>query len=142
MTPRLAGKRQAPRRTTVRRGRVANLSHVSDGSGAVESLFTYGALQAPDVQLDTFGRLVHGEDDALVGFRLDDGEVGDGRAPSAANRRRVLRHTGHPHDRVFGAVLHLSPAELDAADELAMAGARRISVVLESGLSAWVYVAA
>lgn len=128
----------------MRRGRVANLRPVSDGSGAVESLFTYGALQAPDVQLDTFGRLIDGEDDALAGFRLDDGEVGDDRSPSsqAAHRRRVLRHTGHPHDRVFGAVLPLSPAELDAADELLAAGARRVSVVLESGLSAWVYVAA
>jgi hypothetical protein len=117
---------------------------VSDGSGAVESLFTYGALQTPDVQLDTFGRLIDGEGDALAGFRLDDGEAGDDRGPSSSSvhRRRVLRHTGHPHDRVFGEVLRLSPAELDAADEFVMAGARRISIVLESGLSAWIYVVA
>ncbi len=140
----VAGKRRAPRRNPVRRGRVSTLSVVSDGSGTVESLFTYGVLQTPDVQLDTFGRLLHGEDDTLPAFRLDDGESGDERAapPAPAHRRRVLRHTGDPRDRVFGQVVRLSPDELDAADEYLMSGSRRISVVLTSGLSAWVYVGA
>jgi hypothetical protein len=38
--------------------------------------------------------------------------------------------------------VRLSPDELDAADEYLMTGSRRISVVLASGLSAWVYVGA
>lgn len=137
----VAGKRRAPRRTTARRGRVSTLSLVSDGSGAAESLFTYGVLQAPDVQLDTFGRLLHGDDDTLSAFRLDDGDE-RGVPAGGAHRRRILRHTGDPLDRVFGTVVRLSPDELDAADEYLMSGSRRISVVLESGLSAWVYVGA
>jgi hypothetical protein len=117
---------------------------VSHGSGTAESLFTYGVLQTTDVQLDTFGRLLHGEDDTLPAFRLDAGEGADERdAPAAgAHRRRVLRHTGDPRDRVFGTVVRLSPDELDAADEYLMSRSRRISVVLASGLSAWVYVGA
>jgi hypothetical protein len=123
---------------------VSNLSLVSDGSGTVEPLFTYGVLQTPDVQLDTFGRLLHGDHDTLPAFRLDDGESGDERGAPAANshRRRVLRHSGDPRDRIFGTVVRLSPDELDAADEYLMTGSRRISVVLASGLSAWVYVGA
>jgi hypothetical protein len=31
-------------------------------------LFSYGTLQQPDVQRATFGRLLRGEPDALVGF--------------------------------------------------------------------------
>nr|WP_307329089.1 gamma-glutamylcyclotransferase family protein [Microbacterium sp. SORGH_AS_1204] len=117
---------------------------MNDGSGTRESLFTYGALQAPDVQLDTFGRLVGGDDDTLSGFRLDDGEgpAERGAATMHGHRRRTLRHTGDPLDRVFGTVLHLSPAELEAADEYLMSGSRRVSVVLVSGVAAWVYVAA
>lgn len=117
---------------------------MSDGSGTVEPLFTYGVLQTPDVQLDTFGRFLHGEDDTLPAFRLDDGESADERGAHAAgaHRRRILRHTGDPRDRVFGTVVRLSPDELDAADEYLMTGSRRISVVLASGLSAWVYVGA
>lgn len=124
---------------------MSNLSHVNDGSETVESLFTYGALQEPDVQLDTFGRLIDGHEDSLSGFRLDDSDGTDGRgapATTTSSRRRALRHTGSPHDRVFGAVLQLSPAELDAADEYLMSGVRRTSVTLASGLTAWVYVAA
>lgn len=140
----LPRKRTIPRRSAARRRRMGTLGHVSDGSGTAESLFTYGALQAPDVQLDTFGRLLAGEDDALSGFRLADGEGGDERGGhlTSTPRRRILRQTGDPLDRVFGRVVHLSPVELDAADEYLMSGARRISVVLASGLSAWVYVAA
>ncbi len=139
-----AEKRRTPRRSALRRRRVGNLCLVDDGSETVESLFTYGALQRPDVQLDTFGRLIPGDEDSLSGFRLDDAETTEGRAnPAAAGHRgRVLRHTGAAHDRVFGAVLRLSPDEVDAADEYLMSGARRVSVVLASGLTAWVYVAA
>ncbi|MEV7828424.1 gamma-glutamylcyclotransferase family protein [Microbacterium enclense] len=117
---------------------------MSEGSGTEEFLFTYGALQAPDVQLDTFGRLIAGDDDTLPGFRLDDVESTDERGASMphGHRRRSLRHTGDPHDRVFGTVLHLTAAELDAADEYLISDSRRIPVVLASGATAWVYVAA
>ena len=120
------------------------MSPVSEGSGTGEFLFTYGALQAPDVQLDTFGRLIVGDDDTLPGFRLDDVESTDERGASTphGHRRRSLRHTGDPHDRVFGTVLHLTAAELDAADEYLISDSRRIPVVLASGATAWVYVAA
>ncbi|WP_307451192.1 MULTISPECIES: gamma-glutamylcyclotransferase family protein [Microbacterium] len=117
---------------------------MSDRPETVERLFTYGSLQASDVQLDTFGRLIAGRDDTLPGFRLDDVDGIDGRSnPSShTDRHRVLRHTGDAHDRVFGVVLPLSPEELEAADEYLLAGLRRASVTLASGLTAWVYVSA
>jgi len=54
----------------------------------------------------------------------------------------VLRRTGDPRDKVFGTVLVLTPAELDAADELLTPLFRRLPVTLASGRGAWVYVAA
>jgi gamma-glutamylcyclotransferase (GGCT)/AIG2-like uncharacterized protein YtfP len=43
---------------------------------------------------------------------------------------------------VFGRVLRVTPEELDAADEYEVSLYRRASVVLASGIRAWVYVAA
>lgn len=132
------------RRTARRRAALGSLSLVSDGSGPAECLFTYGTLQLPDVQLDTFGRLLDGEDDALPGYRLEWIDVGDERAAqlSGLDTHPILRRTDDPRDRVFGRVLRLTADELDAADEYEVSLYRRASVSLASGLRAWVYVAA
>ncbi len=132
------------RRTARRHAALGSLSLVSDGSGPAECLFTYGTLQLPDVQLDTFGRLLEGEDDALPGYRLEWTDVGDERVAqlSGLDTHPILRRTDDPRDRVFGRVLRLTPDELDAADEYEVSLYRRASVSLASGLRAWVYVAA
>ena len=142
-----AARRNPSRRTALRRSRVSSLGRVSDGTDA-ESLFTYGTLQSSDVQLDTFGRRVDGDDDALTGFRLewidatgvhDPGGVDT--ASALADRHRALRRTDDPRDRVFGSVLQLTADELDAADEYMATVSRRTRVTLSSGAEAWVYVA-
>lgn len=111
------------------------------GSGA-ELLFTYGTLQLPEVQLDTFGRLLSGEDDVLHGYRLEWTAIDDDRVArvSGLDSHPILRRTGDPRDRVFGRVLALTPEELDAADEYEVSLYRRVSVTLASGIRAWVYV--
>jgi gamma-glutamylcyclotransferase (GGCT)/AIG2-like uncharacterized protein YtfP len=53
----------------------------------------------------------------------------------------ILEHTGDSADRVDGAVLELTPAQLAAADEYEVDDYHRVEVTLESGLTAWVYVA-
>lgn len=122
---------------------MGSLGRVSDGSG-LEVLFTYGTLQLPDVQLDTFGRLVGGDADALPGYRLEWTDIDDERVAqlSGLDEHPILRHTGDAHDRVFGRVLTLTVEELDAADEYEVSLYRRASVTLASGIRAWVYVAA
>jgi hypothetical protein len=110
----------------------------------VELVFTYGTLQVPSVQRDTFGRLVTGDDDVLPGYTIDYVEIDDARVVqlSGAEVHPVLRHTGSPLDKVVGRVLALTEDELDAADEYEVAAYRRISVTLASGRTAWVYVTA
>ena len=105
-------------------------------------LFTYGTLQHAEVQLDTFGRLVAGEPDALPGYTIDYVEIEDQRVVdvSGLSVHPVLRATGNPLDKVTGVVLHVSAAELDAADAYEVSLYRRISVALTSGREAWVYV--
>lgn len=107
-------------------------------AGATEPVFAYGALQRPEVQLDILGRRVAGEPDALPGFRLEWRDAAD--PTSASPARPVIRRTGDARDRVFGTVLPLTIAELDAVDEYELARYRRISVQLAGGIRAWTYV--
>ena len=97
-------------------------------------VFSYGSLQKPAVQLATFGRLLEGNADALVGF-----ELGTAQNPRHTNVKR----SAHAGNRVAGMVFKLTDAELVTADEYERADAyTRIAVLLASGLEAWVYVEA
>jgi hypothetical protein len=109
---------------------------------ANQLLFTYGTLQQPDVQLDTFGRHVASEPDLLPGYRIDHAEIEDPRvvALSGLAVHPILRATGSPLDKVGGSVLAITEDELEAADEYEVALYRRIAVSLASGRTAWVYV--
>ena len=105
-------------------------------------LFTYGTLQHAEVQLDTFGRLLAGERDALRGYTIDYAEIDDARVAevSGLSVHPILRRTGNAIDTVVGTVVHITSDELDAADEYEVALYRRIAVTLASGRQAWVYV--
>ncbi|WP_248151627.1 gamma-glutamylcyclotransferase family protein [Microbacterium aoyamense] len=109
---------------------------------ANQLLFSYGTLQHPDVQLDTFGRLLTGEDDVLPGFTLDYAEIEDPRVVDLSGTavHPIVRTTGSHRDKIVGKVFWVSEDELEASDEYEVALYRRIAVVLASGRDAWVYV--
>jgi gamma-glutamylcyclotransferase (GGCT)/AIG2-like uncharacterized protein YtfP len=115
---------------------------VSEAS-ADQALFSYGTLQRPAVQLDTFGRLVEGEDDVLAGYTSQYVDIDDPRVVqlSGAAVHSVLRATGNDLDKVVGKVLWITEDELDAADEYEVSLYRRARVTLASGLTAWAYLA-
>jgi gamma-glutamylcyclotransferase (GGCT)/AIG2-like uncharacterized protein YtfP len=100
----------------------------------VALLFSYGTLQRNDVQVANFGRELKGRPDVLRGYV-----------------RRILGESGHanvepgsnPDDAVAGTLFELTEDELAAADKYEQpANYHRISVVLNSGARAWVYVSA
>jgi gamma-glutamylcyclotransferase (GGCT)/AIG2-like uncharacterized protein YtfP len=111
---------------------------------ADEAVFTYGTLQLPGVQRDTFGRLLKGEEDVLAGYTIDYVEIEDTRVAevSGADVHPLLRETGDARDKVVGMLLWLTADELEAADEYEVSLYRRASVTLASGRAAWVYVTA
>jgi gamma-glutamylcyclotransferase (GGCT)/AIG2-like uncharacterized protein YtfP len=93
-------------------------------------LFAYGTLQQGDVQRATFGRMLHGEEDALVGFER-----------STARNLANVTFTGQVGDRVTGLVFEVTDADLAAADRYEERAAyARITGTLASGREAWVYV--
>ena len=106
-------------------------------------LFSYGTLQLERVQLSTFGRLLHGTPDAMVGYRLEPVEITDPEviAISGTNMHTNLVLSDDPADEVSGTVFEITPAELAAADEYEVDDYQRVSVRLRSGGEAFVYIA-
>jgi len=109
---------------------------------ADQLLFTYGTLQHPEVQLDTFGRLLATEDDVLPGYTVDYAEIDDTRVVDLSGHtvHPIVRATGSALDKVVGKAMWVTEDELEASDEYEVALYRRASVVLASGRTAWVYV--
>ena len=107
-------------------------------------LFSYGTLQEARVQLSTFGRLLAGEADALVGFEPSQVFIEDAgiRMATGKTHHANVTFTANSEHRVSGTVFEITEEELAAADTYENAAAyTRISAVLASGRTAWVYVA-
>jgi len=106
-------------------------------------IFSYGTLQQEDVQLATFGRLLHGQKDELVGcepslVRIEDPEVV---AASGRTHHANVTFNGRDGSRVSGMVFEITAAELAAADRYEqLATYKRIAATLASGKQTWVYV--
>ncbi len=106
-------------------------------------LFSYGSLQQDDVQQSTFGRLLDGQKDELIGYapalvKIDDAEVA---AALGKTDHNDVRLNGDPKSRVAGTVFEISDAELAGVDQYEAAFRyRRVAARLASGRETWVYV--
>lgn len=106
-------------------------------------IFCYGTLQREDVQLATFGRLLHGQRDELVGGEPSQVAIEDPQLVAATGRTHDanVTFTGRADSRVSGTVFEITDAELAAADRYEAAAAyKRVPATLASGRPAWVYV--
>jgi gamma-glutamylcyclotransferase (GGCT)/AIG2-like uncharacterized protein YtfP len=113
-------------------------------SSAAHLLFSYGTLQLDAVQTATFGRVIAGEQDAIVGFQLGEVQITDPQvvAASGSDRHPALITAEDPAAEVDGMVFRLDDAELAAADEYEVDAYVRVRVPLRSGRAAWTYVLA
>jgi len=105
-------------------------------------LFSYGTLQQQNVQLATFGRLLQGNADSLVGYRqsmvaIDDPEVV---RTSGKTHHPIVKFTGAPEERVQGTAFDVTESELGQADRYEVSAYKRVVAPLLSGREAWVYV--
>ena len=108
----------------------------------IEFLFCYGTLQLEAVQMATFGRLLFGTSDALLGFELVPLEIGDPAviAMSGKATHTIAKFTGHDPDEILGTVFGVTPDDIRNADKYEVDACKRIAVNLRSGIRAWVYV--
>lgn len=106
-------------------------------------VFSYGTLQQEKVQLSTFGRLLQGQRDELLGFEPSSVRIEDPHAVATHGKTHHANVTfnGRSDSRVSGTVFEITDAELAAADEYERVDAyKRIAATLASGKQAWVYV--
>ena len=108
------------------------------------NLFSYGTLQKEKVQIELFGRLLNGSSDQLPGYKLSTVEIKD---ESVLQKSEEAFHpiaiaTENVLDSIPGKVLEISPEELAMADSYETADYKRVQVKLQSGKSAFVYIAA
>ena len=105
-------------------------------------VFAYGTLQEEDVQLSTFGRRLHGQQDELVGYepswvKIEDLEEA---ARLGKTHHANVKYNGREESRVPGVAFEINEAELAEVDHYEAASFyRRIAVRLASGRQAWVY---
>ena len=107
-------------------------------------LFSYGTLRQDNVQLSSFGRLLAGSPDALPGYKTEMIEITDPDVitTSGAAFHPMVIETGDHADEVAGTVFSITAKELAAADAYEVSDYKRVSAVLRSGKTAWVYVKA
>ena len=108
------------------------------------SIFTYGTLQLPAVQLEKYGRLLEGSADALTGYSLERLTVSDPEVLRLSGQadHPIARRSGDAADRVTGIVYEISEGELAATDAYEVEPYARVEVALESGRRAFAYVLA
>ncbi len=107
----------------------------------MELLFSYGTLQQKDVQLANFGRELDGSHDLLPGYVVGEIEITDERVLRESGKRMhpILKYTGNPEDAVSGTVFEITARELAQADDYEVDAYQRISALLRSGRTCWIY---
>ena len=82
-------------------------------------LFSYGTLQQEAVQVSTFGRLLKGQPDALVGFEQSLLTIEDPEFVSVSGKAEhsIVKFNGRHDSRVNGTVFEVSDLELAKAFE-------------------------
>ena len=108
-------------------------------------IFSYGSLQQEAVQLSTYGRVLRGDSDELVGWVRTLIKVSAGHKAAAAGVSHYANVERSPGSsgRVAGTVFELTDEELAAADAYEReAEYTRVVATLDSGRNAWVYVSA
>jgi gamma-glutamylcyclotransferase (GGCT)/AIG2-like uncharacterized protein YtfP len=109
----------------------------------VPLIFSYGSLQEEAVQRAIFGRVLRSEADALLDCLRSLIEVPKSHkaAASGLTHYATVTFASASGGRVPGTLLELTDAELVATDEYErVSDYVRVSVVLASGRTAWIYV--
>lgn len=108
----------------------------------IHYLFSYGTLQSEKVQIEIFGRILVGVKDTLKGYKLSQVEIKDAAVlqKSELQFHPIAMPSTDTNDEIHGTVFEVTSEELVQADEYEVDDYKRISVTLDSGKDAWIYV--
>ncbi|MGX7952889.1 gamma-glutamylcyclotransferase family protein [Tsuneonella sp. HG249] len=107
-------------------------------------LFSYGTLQQPEVQLGTFGRLIEGVEDTLMGYILAPLHVSDAGVIdlSGLDVHLIARRSSAGANAIKGYAFEVTEEDLAKADAYEVDVYARVEEILGSGRRAFVYVGA
>ncbi len=105
-------------------------------------LFSYGTLQTPAVQLETFGRKLSGYDDQLLDYKLAMVEIQDQDVVALSGETHHPIAIPDPSERISGKVFKITAEELAHSDQYEVKEYQRVLGQMASGEPAWVYVKA
>ncbi|WP_313386032.1 gamma-glutamylcyclotransferase family protein [Chishuiella sp.] len=105
-------------------------------------LFSYGTLQKEKVQLETFGRILEGEKDFLLNYKLDYIDIFDEEVLKKSEQKfhPILTYSGNTSDKVEGVLFEITDEELQQADEYEVDSYKRIKTIFSSGKEGFIYV--
>ncbi len=105
-------------------------------------LFSYGTLQKEQVQIETFGRLLLGKKDKLIGYRLGYVEITDPEVlrKSGQKYHPILKFSADKKDMVQGVLFEVTEEEILLADEYEVDDYQRIETTFESGAKGFIYI--
>ena len=108
-----------------------------------EYLFSYGTLRKEQVQMDLFRRVLTGSADALRGYKMSTIKITDTAFLSNGEEpyQKTVVTSDDKNDMVSGTALEVTSGELLIADKYEPANYKRVNVRLESGKTAWIYIA-
>tara|TARA_X000000368_G_scaffold419047_1_gene421788 strand:+ start:132 stop:464 length:333 start_codon:yes stop_codon:yes gene_type:complete len=108
----------------------------------MESLFSYGTLQYRKVQIETFGRILNGTNDILIGYKLKELKIKnqDVINTSGEENHPIIYKTENKSDFIKGILFKVSKEEIILSDKYEACNYKRINLKFQSGKSGWVYV--
>ncbi len=106
----------------------------------MEKLFSYGTLQQEDVQIATFGRVLTTSSDTLRNYALEQLKITDASVVATSGKEFHPIAVQSKESSIDGVVVEITPEELAQSDKYEVKEYRRIAAVLESGITAWVYI--
>ncbi len=114
-----------------------------DYAKSMPRLFVYGTLRDPEIQKEIFGRVVPMVPERLAGYRLEHIQIENPYVleTSGMSVHRILVADADATEPIEGFSLEITEDELARADIYEDADYARVLAPLESGRSAFVYVA-
>ncbi|SMN14943.1 hypothetical protein CRYPD_248 [uncultured Candidatus Thioglobus sp.] len=103
-------------------------------------LFSYGTLQTPAVQLETFERKLVGYEDQLLGYKLAMIKIQDQGVVALSGETHHPIAIPSSSERILGKVFKITPEELVQSDKYEVDEYQRVLGQMASGKPAWVYV--
>jgi len=105
-------------------------------------LFSYGTLQKEQVQTETFGRLLKGNNDSLIGYKLDWVEITDPEVLRKSQQKfhPIIKYSGNNNDKVDGVLFEVTDQEILLADEYEVDDYKRIETIFASGKNGYIYI--